>query len=199
MSGHRIRAPVLRNAVRWEVLKSDIIYRCRIFSVRRDQSRSPRSGQTWDFHVLETADWVNVVPLTGAQQVVMVRQYRHGVRDLTLEVPAGLIDPADRTPAEAALRELREETGYGAREIIPLGAVHPNPAIMNNQCHMFVAHDVELQGAPQWDGTEELAVESVPLAHVPELIANGAISNALTLVAFYLLELRMRGWAAPVP
>jgi ADP-ribose pyrophosphatase len=185
--------------VHWEVLKSDITYRCRIFSVRRDRSRSVRSGRTWDFHVLETSDWVNVVPLTRAQEVVMVRQFRHGIRDLTLEVPAGLIDPGDHVPAEAALRELREETGYATPDLVLLGTVHPNPAIMNNRCHMFVAHDVELQGMPQWDATEELAVELVPLARVPELIVNGTISNALTLVAFHLLELRMRGWGAPVP
>jgi ADP-ribose pyrophosphatase len=185
--------------VRWEVLKSDIIYRCRIFSVRRDQSRSLRSGQTGDFHVLESNDWVNVVPLTPEQQVVMVRQFRHGIRDLTLEVPAGLIDPGDRSPAQAAMRELREETGYAARELIPLGTVHPNPAMMNNHCYIFVARDVELQGAPQWDATEELVVESVPLDRVPELIVNGTISNALTLVAFHLLELRMRGWAVLAP
>jgi ADP-ribose pyrophosphatase len=184
--------------VRWEVLKSAIIYRCRMFSVRCDQSRSLRSGQTWDFHVLETNDWVNVVPLTREQHVVMVRQFRHGIRDLTLEVPAGLIDPADRSPAQAAMRELREETGYAARELIPLGTVHPNPAIMSNRCHMFAARDVELQGAPQWDDTEELVVESMPLDRVPELIVNGTISNALTLVAFYLLELRLRGRADTV-
>jgi ADP-ribose pyrophosphatase len=185
--------------VRWELLKSDIIYRCGIFSVRRDQSRSLRSGKTWDFHVLETSDWVNVVPLTPARQVVMVRQFRHGIRDLTLEVPAGLIDPGDRAPAEAALRELREETGYGARDLILLGTVHPNPAIMNNHCHIFVARDVEPQGAPQWDSTEEMAVELVPLARVRELIVNGTISNALTLVAFHLLELRTQGRGVPVP
>jgi 8-oxo-dGTP pyrophosphatase MutT (NUDIX family) len=185
--------------VRWEVLKSEITYRCRIFSVRCDRSRSLRSGQTWDFHVLETNDWVNVVPLTREQQVVMVRQFRHGIGDLTLEVPAGLIDPGDRSPAQAAMRELREETGYVAREIVPLGTVHPNPAIMNNRCHMFVAREVELKGAPQWDGTEELVVESVPLGRVPELVVNGTISNALTLVAFHLLDLRMRGWAPPGP
>jgi 8-oxo-dGTP pyrophosphatase MutT (NUDIX family) len=185
--------------VRWEVLKSEIVYRCQLFSVRRDRSRSLRSGQTADFHVLETSDWVNVVPLTCEQQVVMVRQFRHGIRDITLEVPAGLIDPADRAPAQAAQRELREETGYVAHELISLGTVHPNPAIMNNHCHIFVARAVELQGAPQWDGTEELAVELVPLAHVPELIVNGTISNALTLVAFHLLELRMRGGTALPP
>jgi ADP-ribose diphosphatase len=182
--------------MRWEVLTSDIIYRCRIFSVRRDHSRSPQSGQTHDFHVLETADFVNVVPVTPDRQVVMVRQFRHGIRDVTLEVPAGLIDPTDPSPAAAAMRELREETGYAGGRLVPLGVVHPNPAIMNNRCHMFAAYDVELAGAPQWDGTEELAIEIVPLDRVPALIRAGAISNALSLVAFHLLEIAQHGSAA---
>jgi len=174
--------------MRWEVLASEVMYRCGIFSVRRDRSRS-RNGLTHDFHVIEAGDWVNVVPLTTDRRVVMVRQFRHGIRDLTLEVPAGVVDETDPSPAVAALRELREETGYVSRDLVPLGVVHPNPAIMNNRCHMFVALDVEVAGAPQWDGTEELEVELVELDRVGELIRSGAVSNALTLVAFQLLHL----------
>ena len=147
----------------WEPLRSEIVCRCRIFSVRRDNSRSVTTGQEHDFFVIETADWVNVVPLTPDREVVMVRQFRHGIRALTLEVPAGIIDPTDASPVVAAARELREETGYAADRLEPLGVVHPNPAIMNNQCHIFVAHDVTRVGAPQWDGTEELEVMTVPL------------------------------------
>lgn len=179
--------------MRWEVLRSDIMYRCQIFAVRRDESRSLLSGQQSDFHVLETSDWVNVIPLTRDGQVVMVRQFRHGIRDLTLEVPAGLMDPTDRSPADAARRELREETGYAGPSVIPLGVVHPNPAIMNNRCHVFVARDVERVGSPQWDGTEEIAIETVPLARVRGLILDGTVGNALTVVAFHLLELRADG------
>jgi len=178
--------------MRWELMTSEVMYHCRLFTVRRDRSRSPRSRQTHDFHVLETSDWVNVVPLTADEHVVMVRQFRHGIRDCTLEVPAGLVDATDRNSSAAALRELREETGYTSRRMMPLGAVHPNPAIMTNRCHMFVAYDVEEVGAPEWDATEELAVEIVPLGEVPGLIRSGLVSNALTLVAFHLLSLTHR-------
>jgi len=175
----------------WEVLTSKIMYRCGIFSVRRDASRSLRNGMTHDFHVLETHDWVNLVPITPDRRVVMVRQFRHGIRQLTLEVPAGVLDDDDASPAVAAVRELREETGYEASAVVPLGVIHPNPALSNNRCHMFAAYDVTEVGAPQWDSTEEIGVELVPLETVPELICCGAISNALTLVAFQLFDLRV--------
>jgi ADP-ribose pyrophosphatase len=173
--------------MRWDVVSSEIIYGCPVFSVRRDASRA-RDGREHDFHVIETRDWVNVVPITANGDVVLVRQFRHGIRDLTLEVPAGIIDPTDSDPAVAARRELREETGYDCAELRGLGTVHPNPAIMNNQCHMFVAYGARQVGAPQWDGTEELEVTVVPLDTVPDLIRSGALSNALTIVAFHLLQ-----------
>jgi len=175
--------------VRWTVEHSEIAYRCRIFDVRRDRSRSQETGNVHDFHVLEVRDWVNVVPITPDRQVILVRQFRHGIGDLTLEVPAGILDAQDASPAIGAARELREETGYEPSRIAPLGVVHPNPAIMNNRCHMFVADDVVRVGEQDLDGTEEVTVESVPLTKIPDLIRDGTISNALTLVAFQLLYL----------
>lgn len=173
----------------WDTRFSEVICRCRIFSVRRDSNRSQSTGQEFDFFVIESADWVNIVPLTSDGRVVMVRQFRHGVRALTLEVPAGIVDPTDASPAVAAERELREETGYAARRVEPLGVVHPNPAIMTNHCHIFVARDVTPAGPPQWDGTEELEVVTVPLAAIPDLMRSGGVSNALTVTAFHLLAL----------
>lgn len=131
--------------MRWEVLVSEMMYRCRIFSVRRDQSRSGRTGLRHDFHVIETRDWVNIIPLTAARQVVMVRQFRHGVRDLTLEVPAGIIDDTDASPQVAALRDLREETGYASAHVVPLGVVHPNPASLTDR---FSSHWRSQRPAP---------------------------------------------------
>jgi len=179
--------------MRWRVLKSEVVYRSRIFDVRRDQSRALSDGREHEFLVLEMPDWVNVVPITSDGDVVLVRQFRHGIRELTLEVPAGIVDPCDASPDVAARRELREETGYDAPTLEPLGVVHPNPAISNNRCFMFATRNAVLAGPPQWDGTEEIAVETVPLQRIPELIRDGVISNALTLVAFQLLQLKTGG------
>lgn len=174
----------------WERLAADIVYECRIFSLRRDRSRFSRDDAEHEFHVLESPDWCNIVPLTSDEQVVMVRQFRHGVRRYTLEVPGGMVDPEDASPLVAARREMIEESGYDAARVEPLGVVDPNPAIQANRCHSFVAYDVEHRHVPSFDSTEETEVVLVPLARIPELMRAGEITHALVIVAFHWLALR---------
>jgi len=133
---------------------------------------------------------VNIIPITSAHDVVMVRQFRHGIRDLTLEIPGGMVDPDDPSPLVAARREMIEESGYDSERVEALGSIHPNPAIQNNFCHSFVAHGVERRHDPHFDSTEETEVVLVPLARIPELIRGGEITHALVVVAFHWLALR---------
>lgn len=174
----------------WERIASEIAYTCRIFSVRRDRARFSRDEAEHDFHVLETTDWVNIIPITPANEVVFVRQFRHGVRDCTLEIPGGMVDAEDESPLVAARREMVEESGYDSARVEGLGSIHPNPAIQANRCHSFVAYDVEHLHAPRFDTTEETEVVLVPLARVPDLILAGDITHALVVVAFHWLSLR---------
>jgi ADP-ribose pyrophosphatase len=179
----------------WQRLDTEMVYTCRVFSLRRDRSRSPRTGSDHDFFILDACDWVNVVPLTADEHVVMVRQYRHGVGDFTLEIPGGMVDAEDRSPLVAARREMVEETGWDSDDLIELGAVHPNPAIQGNRLHTFVARGVEDLHETHFDTTEETEVEAVPLAEIPRLIASGVISHALVISAFYLFDLWRSGAA----
>lgn len=174
----------------WERLSAEIVYECRIFSLRRDRSRFSRDDAEHEFHVLESPEWCNIVPLTADEQVVMVRQFRHGVRGYTLEVPGGMIDAEDPSPLVAARREMVEESGYDSDRVEPLGVVHPNPAIQSNRCHSFVAYDVERRHVATFDSTEETEVVLVPLARVPDLMRSGEITHALVMVAFQWLALR---------
>ena len=173
----------------WEAVEAEAVYRCRLFSVVHRRSRSPRTRQVHDVYVLDAPDWVNIVPLTADDQVVMVRQYRHGVADLTLEVPGGMLDEGDRDPLMAARREMIEETGYDADVIDALGATHPNPAIQGNRVHTFVARDAVRRGDPVIGRMEHTEPVLVPLARVPELIRTGVISHALVIVAFHRLAI----------
>lgn len=174
---------------RWQKLGSEILGDFRIFRIRADRSRSPRTGDEHRFFVLESPDWVNVIPLTPAGNVVMIRQFRHGVEAVTLEIPGGMVDEEDDDPAVSAARELREETGYEAAEVIHLGSVDPNPAFLNNRCHSYLARDARWVAAPQLDGAEDIAFEEVPLGDIAALIQSGVITHSLTVAAFYYLEL----------
>ena len=116
---------------------------------------------------------------------MLIHQYRHGNRELTLEIPGGVIDPEDASPAAAARREMIEETGYDSDDIIPLGVVSPNPAILNNRCHTFLARNV-LPGKPQsFDSAEDIAVELFDLSAIADMIRTGKICHALVVAAFY--------------
>ena len=175
----------------WERRGKRRIFESRLFGIDAHTLVSPRTGSAHDFLVLETRDWCNIVPLTAAGEVVMVRQHRYGTDEETLELPGGMIDPTDPSPLEAARRELLEETGYVAREIVQTGVIAPNPAMQSNRTFSFLARDVTPTGALKLDGGEDIEVVKVPLAEIPERVQRGEISHALVVVAFaYALGLR---------
>lgn len=156
----------------------------RIFTLA---SRDEGSARFWR---LECPDWINVIPLTPSDEVVFVRQFRHGIGAETLEVPGGQMDPGDGTPLEAARRELLEETGYAGEAWEPLGWVHPNPAILTNRCHSFLVRGVHPIAPIRNDADERTEVEVVPLGAVPGLIRSGRITHGLVLNAFHFLLLK---------
>jgi 8-oxo-dGTP pyrophosphatase MutT (NUDIX family) len=170
----------------WKVVSSERWERLRIFGLRVDRAVSPRTGAAHDFYVLESDSWVNVIPITPEGKVVLIRQYRHGTREVTLEIPGGIVEAGD-SPQEAARRELREETGYEAGEMVGLGFVHPNPAFLDNRCYTFLAQAVQRAGRQTQDEKEDIQVLLKPFAEIPRLIREGAITHALVVAAFYRL------------
>lgn len=168
----------------WEIISTKRDELIKFFKLRTDRAVSPRTNIPHDFYVLESAGWVNVIPLTPEDDVVLIRQYRHGIQDFTLEIPGGIIEPGD-TPEGAASRELFEETGYREKEMVFLGSVHANPAILNNICYMYLAKGVYPAGKQELDDKEDIEIVIKPLKDIPRLIKEGEITHSLILAAFY--------------
>lgn len=166
----------------WSLIETGAPVDYRIFRLRRDRYRLKTTEAEREFVVLETADWVNVVPVTAEGKVVLIRQFRHGVRETVIEIPGGMVDRGEE-PAAAALRELGEETGYTAERIRPLAAVWSNPAIMNNRCHLFLAEGCRLAGPPRFDAFEQIEVFEATQREVSEMIAAGRIAHSMVVAA----------------
>jgi len=177
----------------WRLLQSRPLGDFRVFKIRGDQKLSPRTGQPHEFFVLESSSWVNVVAVTPDQHLVMVEQLRHGTNTIELEIPGGIMDPHDATPALTAVRELREETGYEGENARVVGEVLPNPAIMNNTCYTALIENCRLKHSVQLDQGEDLVTRLVPIADIPDLIAKGKIRHSLVIVGLYYFELWQRG------
>ncbi|MEQ8768143.1 MAG: NUDIX hydrolase [Planctomycetota bacterium] len=174
----------------WPRRQSEPLGDFRIFSVRRDIASSPRTGGDHSFFILDAGQWINIVPVTEDDQVVLIEQYRHGIQDFTLEIPGGLAESHEDDLAEAAGRELLEETGYQAAEIVSLGSCHPNPAMQSNLCHFFLGKGCRKVADLNLDDGEDIHVVTYPVAQIPELVAAGHITHSLVLAALYRFALR---------
>lgn len=153
-----------------------------LFRVRLDTMRHPTSSAEFQRVVLETSDWVTVVAVTTAGEIVMVEQYRFGIGELTTEPVAGMVDPGEDSLA-AAKRELLEETGFGKGVWRYLGSVQANPAIHNNLCHHWLVEDVIPMQPPAPDAGEAVRVHLMTLDEIKEAIVVGKLKHPLGLSA----------------
>ena len=174
---------------RWRRLGAERVQRCRVFDLDRVRYEPPDGRAPREFFVVDAPDWINVIPLTDDRRVVLVRQFRFGTDDVTLEIPGGMCD-AGEPPEAAARRELREETGFDTDGLRSLGWVHPNPAIQGNRCHTYLAEGVRRFGVPSPDPDEAFEVVLEPIDTIPSLIASGVISHSMVVAAFYLYGIR---------
>jgi len=172
----------------WKESESKKLVSTHVFEITERRSTNPRTGIEVPVYVLEGTDWVNVFPVTEAGEVVVVRQYRHGTRTITLEIPGGMAEPGEE-PAEAARRELLEETGYASADgsLELLGMVHPNPAIQSNSTFTYLARGARKVAEPNLDSAEDIDIELVPLGDFEALIREGAVTHSLVVAAFYWL------------
>ncbi|AEJ18600.1 NUDIX hydrolase [Gracilinema caldarium] len=171
----------------WKELETKQVYQCRVFSVRDTTSEAP-DGTKSVFSVIDAPDWVIVIPLIekpAGSHFLMVRQWRHGSRSLSLEFPGGVLEQGE-TQEVGAQRELTEETGYRAGTITKLGEFNPNPAIMSNRVHVFLAKDLIYTGNQDLDDDEYVDVEQVPIHEVLKGMGKAPYIHALMASALCL-------------
>lgn len=163
----------------WKVLKSEYLYRDTWLTARKDTVQLPNGNIIPSYYILEYPEWVNTLAITKDHKFIMIRQYRHGLQEVRYELCAGVCDPEDASPLDAAKRELLEETGYGNgnwKQDIVLCA---NPSTMTNHTYMFLATDVELVSAPHPEASEDLSVHLLTYEEVLELLQTDQIKQSL--------------------
>lgn len=171
---------------KWETVDRRSGHEYRIFRTDLVQRRHPENDHISEFVVVHPHAWVNILPITKENEVVMIHQYRHGIDDVTLEIPGGMVEVGE-DPCDAGMRECSEETGFESAERAELlGVVQPNPAFLSNECFSFVWRNCTPAGVQRLDRNEDIAVETVPLERIPDLIRSGRIGHSLVLNAFML-------------
>ena len=153
-----------------------------LFDKRIDSLRNPRNQKEFDRLILESVDWVNIVALDAESRSVMIRQYRFGVGYVTLETPGGMVDEGEDSKV-AAIRELKEETGYKSDQWSYLGCVEPNPAFHNHLCHHWLAENAYLDEEQSLGDGEMISIELMNEEQVCESVLSGELKHALALSA----------------
>lgn len=170
----------------WEVLESRRMLHDRWIDVHGDKCRTVRGHIIDPYYTLTYPDWAQIVAITDDDELVLVQQYRHGAQRVTLELPAGALDPGDTDPLVAAKRELSEETGFDAREWRLVSSLSPNTATHRNRCHTILALGAYQARPPHQEDGEDITTRVMPLAEVLAGLPKGIIPQALHVSALVL-------------
>lgn len=159
----------------------------RIFDVQGVPYEHPARRTKREFIAVDAPDWVNVLAWTTEDRLVLVNQFRYGINDFSWEIPGGVIEPGE-DPVAAGVRELLEETGYAGGYARLLASIHPNPAFLNNRCHLVLVENCRLAAPPSWDADEEIEVATPTVADTLSLARSGGITHSLVLDALFFFE-----------
>ncbi len=162
----------------WSVSASRLVLHDRWINLRADDCVTAAGRKVDPYYVLEYPDFAHVFAVTPDDRVVLVRQYRHGLGEVSLELPGGMVDPADTDPGAAGMRELLEETGYAGPSWRVSASLSADSAKFANRTHLVVALGVEQVGARKLDPGEDIEVVLAPFAELMAMIWSRRIVNA---------------------
>jgi 8-oxo-dGTP pyrophosphatase MutT (NUDIX family) len=174
---------------KWRVTASRHIHQDRWISVRADDCVTDEGAVVAPYYVLEYPDWVEVVALDSGNNVLLIRQYRHGLGGIATEIPAGGVDPGETDPLVTAARELMEEAGcVGTLTLI--GGSRVNPSNHANRSHIVLARDVVRVAEPKDDPAERIESLWVPASEALRMALAGELTNGMHVASL------LRGLAA---
>jgi ADP-ribose pyrophosphatase len=162
----------------WKTLSSKYIHKGPWATLRVDTCELPDGRINPAYFVLEYPNWSNAVAITKEGKILMVRQYRHAAKIVSLELPGGVIEPGE-DPVDGIKRELLEETGYEFDDIEQIAIVYANPATGDNHTYCYLAKGGKKVQEQDLDDHEEIIVEQYTIAEVKQLLAKNQISQAL--------------------
>lgn len=174
----------------WQIVNSRYLMQDRWLRLRADTCELPVGRTISPYYVLEERDWVHVVAVAATGEVLTVRQYRHGAGVICTELPGGVVDEGE-SPLSAAIRELKEETGYVADSWEELGHLFANPARQDNRVHIFMARGLTFASTQSLDESEEIEFGFLSQPEVLRQIREGSFSQALHVASFFTARERL--------
>jgi 8-oxo-dGTP pyrophosphatase MutT (NUDIX family) len=174
----------------WKFISETTNLSTPVFDVITTKCLSPKDNQEKNFFCLKAPLWVNILPITDDDQVILVNQYRHGTKVFSLELPGGVVEPG-QTPLQTAKRELMEETGYSAADFSLLCELKPNPALFGNTIYTYLAAGAKKVGPTHFDENEDIEISLANLEELSAMIIDGRIDHALMVAAigFYFVKI----------
>ena len=174
----------------WEIVEEKVYDSFPIFTLIRSTRINPVSGTKIDFVRVDGLEWVNVIAITADSKIVLVRQYRHGREEFTLELPGGCIEKEEPDPQASGMRELVEETGYSSDKVKFVGLLYPNPAMYSMRNFFYLATDCKLVAKQELDSGEDIEVVLKPVEEVYQMIENGEFNHGMCTAALMMARLK---------
>lgn len=165
--------------MKWKTLSSEYIFNDQWFKVRREVCETPDGRIVSPYYVYDFSTWVGALAFTEEGKVIMIKQYRHALGEICLEVPGGCVDDTDKNNEAAAARELLEETGYSFSAFEYLGRISPNPSTNSNLLHMFLATGGKKVSDQQLDHNEEIEVVLMEVEELLQQLKENKIVQAM--------------------